>query len=698
MWALGSGAIALFGTSVGRSGSWWAAGIWIVGVGVASVHAGPRRLLALVAALSVAAGSLSVAREAAVLEAPVPEGLVTVRGVTVHDGRPSYGRGGWVLIRPTHLGVDAQHQEWRGPTLLASGEVAELSAHSTVQISGVSKKQAGRVRGEPFAGVIAVRSWSELEPPGGVFGIADVLRERVSMQLAAWPDDSAAGLVSGFLIGDTTEVSAVDEELLRKAGLSHFVAVSGSNVAMFLLLWWVVALPFAFGPRRRAIGGLAGLFLFVVLTRWEPSVVRAAVMASAVLIARAIGYPLSAWSALGLATTGIVLVSPELASSVGFQLSIAATLGVMVSPDLFRTRFVPIGAAFSATLGAQLAVAPLLLWHFGTVPLVAPIANILAMGAVTISTLTGAVGILLGWEPVLWVSVTCARFVLWVAESASVWPQLGPAAAVAVAALATVVVWSPTRKIGIGLIVIAIAANLMATPRVERPAIVALDIGQGDAVLLLGLRATILIDGGPDPVLLMEKLDAFDIRAVDLLIISHPHEDHQGGLGAVVERWPVGAIWHSGWPGAGGSFTEISVTAEKRQIPVLVPDLGWYSVGDWSLEVLGPQRRYAGANDQSLVVRASMGETSILLTGDIEEFAQSDLGMVSADILKVPHHGAATTGLSWLAESDARTAIVSVGINSFGHPDAGVIDQLETSGIAVSQTIIEGDIIIELGS
>ena len=697
MWSLGSGAIAVLGTSLGRAGIWWVAGIWLGGAALSAVRNGPKRLLALVAIISFATGSLSSGREQNVLDAPVPEGLITVRGVTVGDGRSSFGGGGWVLIRPTHLSVGAQPREWRGPTLLASGPLAELGAHTIVELSGVAKKRPGRVRGEPYAGVVAVRTWSVLEQPSGIFGIADLMRDRVSRQLSAWPGDSAAGLVSGFLIGDTTEVAAVDEEILRRAGLSHFVAVSGSNVAMFLMLWWIVVLPLAFGPRRRAVGGLIGLGLFVVLTRWEPSVVRAAVMASVVLIARAISYPLSAWSALGIATTAIMLVSPELVANVGFQLSIAATLGVMVSHDLFRTQIAPVGTAFSATIGAQVAVAPLLLSHFGTVPLMAPLANIVAMGAVTLSTLMGAVGVLIGWEPALWASVVCARFVLWVAELAAVWPQLGPAAALAVAGLAIAVAWTPTRKIGLGVMVVTLTINLVANPPVERPAIVALDIGQGDAILLLGPRSTILIDGGPDPILLMEKLHDFDIEVVDLLIISHPHEDHQGGLGVVVERWPVGAIWHSGWTDAGGTFSEITDTAEERQIPLVVPNQGWYRIGGWTLEVLGPQRRYAGANDQSLVIRASFGETSVFLTGDIEKFAQSDIGMVSADILKVPHHGGATTDLSWLAESDAKRAIVSVGDNSFGHPDASVLARLEASGIAVSQTVIEGDIVIELG-
>jgi competence protein ComEC len=120
-------------------------------------------------------------------------------------------------------------------------------------------------------------------------------------------------------------------------------------------------------------------------------------------------------------------------------------------------------------------------------------------------------------------------------------------------------------------------------------------------------------------------------------------------------------------------------------------------LGDLAIEVLGPLRRYASPNDQSIVlgVTGPTGRT-LLLTGDIETFAQADLRGVTADILKVPHQGGATSNLEWLEEVDAGLAVISVGPNDFGHPSDEVIAVLEASGAEVRRTDIDGDIVVPL--
>jgi ComEC/Rec2-related protein len=183
----------------------------------------------------------------------------------------------------------------------------------------------------------------------------------------------ARALVSGFLIGDVDALPDADAEALRAAGLSHFVAVSGSNVGLFLAAWWIVSGPLAWTPRRRAIAGLLGLAVFVVVTRCEPSVLRAAVMAGIVLGARLVGRVVAPWEALGWSVTLLVLIDGRLASRVGFQLSVAATAGILVGIPLWRERRPRfLWATLGATMAAQAAVAPLLLVHFGAVPLLAP--------------------------------------------------------------------------------------------------------------------------------------------------------------------------------------------------------------------------------------------------------------------------------------------------------------------------------------
>jgi competence protein ComEC len=113
--------------------------------------------------------------------------------------------------------------------------------------------------------------------------------------------------------------------------------------------------------------------------------------------------------------------------------------------------------------------------------------------------------------------------------------------------------------------------------------------------------------------------------------------------------------------------------------------------------VLAPKRRYAGTNDQSVVLLAVTPAGRLLLTGDIEAVAQQDLGVIAPDVLKVPHHGSDTSDLSWLAGNSGELAVVSVGTgNDYGHPSQAVIETLEAAGATIHRTDQDGDLVLDL--
>jgi len=702
--ALGAATLLWVGVSLGRGPTWQAAAAAVISVVAVIVRS--RRVPAAICLLviGVVAGTVSIDRSAASADAVLPVGPVALTARVVVDEQAT-SSGTWMLVDPVAVDVGHGTVVWHGPTLLVSRPGFGDAPHvvgETIEIQGRIAGASGRAGGRTYRGTVRARRIDRLGgPDDALLAAANAVRRRVADQLAGPADDAAAGLVAGFLIGDTRRLPAVDRAALTEAGLSHFVAVSGSNVALFLVLWWVVVGPLAFGPRRRAGAGTIGLALFAVITRWEPSVLRASVMAGVMLAARAAGLPLTGWTALGTAVGGLVLVSPELIESVGFQLSIAATIGVMGGVRLVATpRWPPLGATWSATVGAQVAVAPLLLWHFGSIPIVSPVANLMAVPAVTISTMAGALGVGLGVSPLVSVAVGAARLVLQVAHVAAGWPSVG-VVGLAVALLIGAAALHPVLRPGAlatALVGLVVLSGVMRAP-VELPAVIFLDVGQGDAALVLGDHGeVVLIDGGPDPVLLMASLRRYRIDRIDLLIVSHAHEDHVGGLPPVVERMTIGAIWHPGHPDPNATFEAMMVVAAQRNIPVGVPDAGVRAtVGSIGLAIHGPERRYVGLNDQSVVAEASVGGVSILFPGDVEEIAQADLGPLPADILKVPHHGSATSDLAWLAGNGAAIAIVSVGENSFGHPSEAVIVALLESGATTLRTDLEGDIVIPLG-
>ncbi len=576
-----------------------------------------------------------------------------------------------------------------GQTFLVDAASTGPRAGERWSLSGRVTGPAGRWRGIPHAGVADVRR-AVRESPGGVFAVAaNAARARVA---AVFGDGgSAAGLVSGFLIGETTDVSAADLAAMRASGLSHFVAVSGSNVALFLGLWWIVTFFTGFTPRSRAVVGMLGLILFVWITRWEPSVVRAAVMASLILAARVVGVPLTGWSALGAAVTGIALVSGELVESVGFQLSVAATCGVMAGHRLVPLRIV--GPLLSATLGAQIAVAPLLIVHFGSVPLVAPLANLAAVPLVTGATALGVGATVSGWT----VPATAARWlgeaVLTVARVGAGFPQVGIGLLMVGLLTAAGWRWAPVRVLATGFAGVVLMWSVVRPPPVPSGMVV-LDVGQGDSILLLGDEGgVVLVDGGPDGTLLLEKLRRYRVARLDLVVNTHPHHDHTEGLVAVLDSMPVGQMWRAGFTDEEGD--ELSTAAADAGVGVSTPGVGTFvSVGGIRLEVLGPVRRYASPNDQSVVMVATVNDVSIALVGDIETHAQADLGPVPADVLKVPHQGAATSDLGWIRESAGALAVISVGPNSFGHPSREVIEALGDAGAVVVRTDQVGDVVI----
>lgn len=701
--ALAAGGLIWVGAGVGRAGGSTSILIGaVVGiVWVALTRRGGPLVLAACLVGGTVAGTQAGLDERETLAASALAGPVRVAGWAIDDVRP--GRSGdWFMLQPTHLQRGGRWLDWQGaPLLIGLREPTDIAAHQRVQVDGTARPSAGYARGDPYAGRITARRVTVLGAAGDpLFRVGNAVRDRVVTGLGRYGGVPAAALVSGFLIGDVRELPPLDAEQLRQAGLSHFVAVSGSNVAVFLALWWVITGPLAMGPRRRALAGIAGLAIFVVITRWEPSVLRASAMAGLVLVARTAGIALSPWSALGAAVGGVLLIAGELAADVGFQLSVAATIGVIAGADIFKLAQARwLAASLSVTVGAQVAVAPLLVFHFGSVPLVSPLANLLAAPLVLASTTSGGLGVLFGVKPLTDLAVIAAGMVLRIARAAAPWPQLEPSSLAVVAVVLAMTGWrvlrAPAVLVGAGLL--AIVAFVPTAP-MRGAGVVVLDVGQGDAILVRGSAGeTVLVDGGPDPVLLMRKLRQMGVDRVDLAVLSHPHADHVSGMVAALESMPVRMLWHPGYADGGPLFEELLAAAASRRVAVERPSAGWSAdIGSIHLEVLGPLRRYASPNDQSLVLLATVNGRTVLLPGDVEVIAQRELGPVQADVLKVPHQGAATSDVEWLLACGAKTAVISVGPNTFGHPSEEMVAALEGAGIDVFRTDRDGDVVIPL--
>ena len=683
----------------------------VLALGAAGVAGVLRRwgvaAVAGLAAMGVLSGSFLVARQEEMVGTVLPPGQVTVLVEVLTDasGRPSQDQ---ALVRAVAIEGAAGPVSWDGPAGRLRGDVAGWKRDSlwwveTTMYPG-SDPVIGRGARDPVVWQGRVmHARPAPERVGWLAGHAARVRSLIIHRLR--PDAGRGrALLAGFLLGDISHLRSWEEEAMRRAGLSHFVAVSGSNVALFLGALFLVAGPLGWSSIRRAILGLAGLVFFVFLIGPDPSVVRAATMAGLVLVARPFGLRPDIWRVIGVGVGLLLLVSPELAHSLGFQLSVAATAGVVIGTGWFRDlRPRWLATSLGAACGAQLAVAPVLLLAVGQLPLWSPVANVAAAPLVVAATGLGGAGAVAGMDGLVGAGALLARAVLGIADLSVTLPQIGWTAALVLAGCGLVALSRRLRPVAVLaasslaclLTVSAAPHTVVGTP--VGPAFVALDVGQGDALLLLGEAGeTVLVDGGSDGVKVRAGLSRFDVRAVDLLVLSHAHHDHYGGLVDVIGALPVGEVWYAPFPGRPDEYSSL-VEAAEQVTRVTIPSLGVHRVGSIRLEVLGPIRRYASPNDQSIAIRATLGGETVFLSGDMERISQAELDPPRVDVLKVPHQGAATSDPGWLVATGASVAVVSVGPNPFGHPSEDLLAALEQAGMEVRRTDLEGDVVVGFG-
>ena len=222
-----------------------------------------------------------------------------------------------------------------------------------------------------------------------------------------------------------------------------------------------------------------------------------------------------------------------------------------------------------------------------------------------------------------------------------------------------------------------------------------IDVGQADCALLECAGQYMIIDGGnvDDSDLVVTYLQDQGVEQLHTVVCTHAHEDHVGGLAAVLAVYPTEQILSPTRTYSSACFDDFLYYADQQDIAITIPDPGdSFYLGNAEVTVLGPVKSYADPNNTSIVVKVEFGDTSFLFTGDMEKDAETDMldyGMdVSADVLKVGHHGSSTsTGYRFLYEVDPEYAVISVGTdNTYGHPHRETIAILGDAGVPMLRT------------
>ncbi len=560
---------------------------------------------------------------------------------------------------------------------------------------------------------------------------AQHLRLRFIQAASVLPPEPA-GLLPGLILGDTTGIDDKLDQDAKAAGLAHLLAVSGTHFA--ILCGAAMVIFRQAGPKRSALLGLVVLVSLVILVRPGASVLRAAVMGSVTMLAFMVGRTRTALPALAAAVIALLLYEPALAADPGFALSVQATAGlVLVAPawsQALQRRGVPAGWAelLVVPVVAHLATTPVIAALSANISLASVPANILVAPVVAPALIIGAVAALLTliWpgaaEVLIYLVGPMVSWIAQVAHLAAAWPlaQLpwpsSPAGVVALAGLIVSVVLAMrgrrTRAVIGGLVtgvLLVLIPSQVLSLGWPPPGwlVVGCEVGQGDGFVLdTGIPGTaVVFDTGPDPDLMDDCLDRLQVHTISLLILTHLHADHVDGLVGVLDGRVVAAIGVGPGREPGSAWRTVLAAAMERAIPVVALSVNQtLRSGAVRLTVVGPDTdrisRYLGPNDQSVVIRAEIGATGILFTGDIEDASQLALlnsGVdLSADVLKLPHHGSAKLLPRFAAAVGAPVVMIGVGSdNDFGHPSAAALQTVRDAGaVVVLRTDLQGDIAV----
>lgn len=547
--------------------------------------------------------------------------------------------------------------------------------------------------------------------------------------------DRETSILMGMLLGKKEAIDPERYEDFQKMGIVHLFAVSGLHVGFLLLLNGWLSTLLGISPRTKMITGIILLILYGTMVGWPVSVRRAALMGSLGLIAYYSGRKNSLINVLAISGIIILLINPCSLFTISFQLSFLATWGLIYLFPLLRDIFPRKGRAWDMILlpvSAQLAVLPLTAFYFNLFTPVSIISNILVSYLAGGAVILGFLAFLSSFFPLLATAFLLpagmlVELILLIVELIKLIPAgylrvatPGPGLLLMYFIALSCLVFSIKRK-SFRSGITALASFMLFILLLLLPAgvhdrgimeIVFIDVGQGDAILIKTPQGKfILIDGGGSYFYdvgkntLLPYLYHRGIRKIDLLINTHPDNDHLDGIETVVKDMKTAGIAVPTSLYNDDAYRYLKIAAKQKHVPVIGLHAGQQiELGGARLEVMYPGSQEADGqdyNDNSLVCRVSLGKFSILLTGDIEAKAIEDLQrngrLRAATVVKVPHHGSKSSAdADFYRYTMPQYAVISVGRNNcFGHPHQKVIDILANQQIRVLRTDRDGAIILQ---
>ncbi len=543
--------------------------------------------------------------------------------------------------------------------------------------------------------------------------------------------DPEASLLAGILLGDDHGMPADLQQAYQNTGTAHIIAISGFNITIIASLF-ISLFSLLLGPRKGAVAAVLGIIFYTILVGATPSVVRAAIMGGLAIFARQLGRRQNGLNTLAATAAVMAVINPLVLWDAGFQLSFAATLGLVLYAQplqdwltaLLARRFpletarkisAPVSATMLFTLAAQLTTLPIMAWQFGRISLVSVIANPLILPVQPAVMVLAGLAVLLSF-----IYLPLGQVFAWVA-----WPF----AAYTDRAVELfnriphgVIILGEFSALFVLLFYIILLSLTFAKGRVKQalrsaltPAVIAttlgvsvylawsaafhapdgrlhltfLDVGSADAILIQTPSGrSILVDGGPSPAELASalgrRLPPFD-RRIDWLVIASPQEQQVAALPRTLDRFPVDNVLWAGNTDASWSAEELNRRLADHETPVTLAFPGAVlDLGDGAiLEVHSVSPRGA------VLLVEWQGFRALLPVGmNFDTLAELEngkaIGPVTALLLADSGY-AQTNPPEWIAALRPQVAILDVAAGDpDGLPDPTVIDSL--TGITLLRT------------
>ncbi|WP_458407088.1 DNA internalization-related competence protein ComEC/Rec2 [Anaerotignum sp.] len=598
------------------------------------------------------------------------------------------------------------------------------------------------LRTREFDGKMYPEEMTKLGEDGSV--VSSLARARANVQKTL--DDilpvNESGIMKAMLTGDKDDIPEESYEMYARVGVVHVLCISGLHMSILALYVSFFTEKILKRSRRfSAVVTMAAALCFLAFIGFTPSAVRAVTMICVVMTARVLFRSHERLNEIAIAALLILFVEPLYLFHIGFQLSFITVLGLCLAAEHLhlnrkkdRTWKEWLKDSLCFSLYASLFSFPMVAYYFYTVSLVGILANLVIIPLSGILLGFGILSALLGmlWMPLGVFAAGSVYGILQVFE--------GICTALLKLPFACILVGSPSEMVillgysllffwmyfagkkgswkGAALLCAVLFCAVFENQLFRKEITVTfLDVGQGDAAVIHTWdKKTYLVDGGGaygkafgenvGKTVLLPYLEYLGVSEVDTAFLSHPDSDHMTGLLEILEDIPVKALYLGNYPYTVTKEMEfLKESVEKYPTTLYTVDNREHSLdGAWTCLAPVPGILYPDGDDNcgSVVLKYRVGETEILFTGDMtaenERLLLESDADVSADILKVSHHGSKYSSTqNFLAEVAAKAAVISCGENNiYGHPHEKTMERMENAGAKIYRTDVCGSVQVKM--